>query len=169
MRKIQACRPKDNLTLLRMRKLQRIRLHEELSALARLLGEWYWQNEEMKEALPYQNPEYRRQRMEREVSRILGNPEHGYGTLQQRLNQDMDNILERLQADLPHLSQQEIFAFSYFVAGFDNALVAHLSALPSATAASALKNKLKDEFLKLRSPNKFEYLELLPAQKLPNW
>ena len=51
-------------------------------------------------------------------------------------------------------------------------MVSHLVGLDSDKMASAVKSRLKDEFLRMHSTYKFEYLEVLPylpAQQLPIW
>lgn len=154
---------------LKKRLDQRAQIEQELACLAPFLSEWFWQNDEMKEAKPYQDREFLRHRWEKGRYRLLGGPEFGYGELQKKMDQEMDGILQRLRADMPYLTDREFYAYTYFVAGFDNALVAHLAGISSAKAASALKSWLKGEFLKLNSPYKFEYLALLPPKQLPNW
>ena len=151
------------------RRKQRTRMQEELAPLTPFLAEWYWQNAEMKDAKPYQDPEFRLMRWKKGKNHLLGGPEFGYGELQKKMDREMDGVLKRLRADMPFLPNREFYAFTYFAAGFDNDLVAHLAGLSSAKEASMLKSRLKDAFLRLNSPSKFEYLELLPPRQLPNW
>ena len=103
---------------------------------------------------------------------VLGGPGYGHGYLQDSINMRMDDILTRLRNDLPFISDREYYAYSYFLAGFDNRMVAHLTGLPSDKIASSVRSRLKDEFLKMHSAYKFEYLEVLPylpASQLPKW
>ena len=155
--------------MLKARHDQRTRMQEELSYLAPFLAEWFWQNEEMKNAKPYQNLDFKKQRWKRGRDRLLGSPEFGYGELQKRMDREMDGILQSLKKDMPTLQDREFYALTYFAAGFDNALVAHLSGLSSTKEATMLKSRFKDAFLKMNSPRKFEYLELLPYRQLHNW
>ena len=155
--------------MLKARREQRTRMQQELACLSPFLTEWFWQHEEMKDAKPYQDPDFLIYRWKKGRFNLLGGPGFGYGELQKKMDREMDGILKRLKADMPYLSERDFFAYSYFAAGFDNALVAHLAGLPSANDAAVLKSRLKDAFLKLNSPSKFEYLELLPPRQLPNW
>jgi hypothetical protein len=169
MKKNLETAPKRGASVLKARREQRTRMQQELACLTPFLTEWFWQNEEMKEAKPYQDPEFLTYRWQKGRYYLLGGPGFGYGELQKKMDREMDGILKRLKADMPFLPESDFFAFSYFAAGFDNALVAHLAGLSSAKDASMLKTRLKDAFLKLNSPSKFEYLELLPPRQLPNW
>lgn len=144
-------------------------MQKELSYLAPFLSEWYWQNEDMKNARPYQNSEFIKQRWKKGRNRLLGSPEFGYGELQKRMDKEMDGILQSLKKDMPFLHERDFYAYTYFAAGFDNTLVAHLAGLSSAREASMLKSRFKDAFLRLNSPRKFEYLELLPFRQLQKW
>jgi hypothetical protein len=139
-----------------------------MACLSPILTEWFWQKDDMKEAKPYQDPEFLHQRWVKQRFLLLGGPGYGPGALQKKMDKEMNNVLQRLRADIPYLPEKDFFAYTYFVAGFDNSLVAHLIGLPSPKAASAVKSRLKDEFLRLNSPHKFEYLDLLPAKQLPN-
>lgn len=161
--------PKRSASVLKARREQRTRMQQELACLSPFLTEWFWQHEEMKDAKPYQDPDFLIYRWKKGRFNLLGGPGFGYGELQKKMDREMDGILKRLKADMPYLSERDFFAYSYFAAGFDNALVAHLAGLPSANDAAVLKSRLKDAFLKLNSPSKFEYLELLPPRQLPNW
>lgn len=161
--------PRQNAALLRQRSEQTIRLQEELICASELLHEWFWQTKDMKDAQMYQDPDYRRQRWERLRHILLGGPGYGDGLLQEKLNKEMDHILFRLKTDMPWLPEREYFAFTYFAAGFSNRLVAHLAGISNANAAAVTKCRMKDEFIKLSSPFKFEYLELLKPHKLSNW
>lgn len=143
---------------------RRIRLNEEFVLTGISISEWYWQNKEMADAKLYQDRSYLNQRWEREWRSQVGGPSFGYGALQKQMNATMDNILERLKADMPDISPDEFYAYSYFAAGFSTFLVAHLLGLKSAHDASAMKTRLKNELIILRSPYKHEYLELLPVQ-----
>ena len=161
--------PNRSASVLKARREQRTRMQQELACLSPFLTEWFWQHEEMKDAKPYQDPDFLIYRWKKGRFNLLGGPGFGYGELQKKMDREMDGILKRLKADMPYLSERDFFAYSYFAAGFDNALVAHLAGLPSANDAAVLKSRLKDAFLKLNSPSKFEYLELLPPRQLPNW
>ncbi len=169
MKKIKPRSQRSATPLLKLRRTQRSRLQEELFWLSAFLTEWFWQKIEMKNAKQYNDPEYRESRWQKIRIKMLGAPGQGDGLLQKRINDQMEDILKRLKADMPYLPETEYFAYSYFVAGFDNLLVAHLLGLPSAKIASSMKSRLKDEFLIIKSPNKFEYLEVLPQHQLPIW
>jgi len=161
--------PQGSASVIKERRNQRTQMQQELACLTPFLSEWYWQNVEMKDAIPYQDPDYLKLRWQKGKNRLLGGPGYGYGELQKKMDREMNGILKRLKADLPFLPERNFYAFTYYAAGFDNTLVAHLAGLSSATEAAMLKFRLKDTFLKLNSPNKFEYLELLPPRQLPNW
>ena len=169
MKKNLETSPKRGASVLKARREQRTRLEQELACLSPFFTEWFWHHEEMKDAKPYQDPDFLIYRWKKGRFNLLGGPGFGYGELQKKMDREMDGILKRLKADMPYLSERDFFAYSYFAAGFDNALVAHLAGLPSANDAAVLKSRLKDAFLKLNSPSKFEYLELLPPRQLPNW
>ena len=160
--------PKRSSSVLKARQEQRTKMQEDLSYLTPFLEEWFWQNEEMKNARPYQNSEFRKQRWKKGRNDLLGSPDSGYGELQKRMDKEMDGILLSLKKDMPSLAERDFFAYTYFAAGFDNTLVAHLVGLSSAQDAAALKNHFKDTFLKMNSERKFEYLELLPYRQQPN-
>lgn len=167
MKKIKAKSEHENGLLLQQRCKERILIREEIFLLACFLEEWYWQNKEMKDRKEYQDPEYILKRWGKIRHKILGGPGYGNGYLQEKINMSMENILVRLKKDIPYLPDSDYFAYSYFVAGFDNRMVAYLLGLESEKIASAVKGKLKDEFLIMHSPHKFEYLEVLPH--LPDW
>ena len=136
------------------------------------MEEWYWQNHAMKENEQYKDPEFLMKRWTKIRHQILGGPGYGHGYLQELINERMDNLLVRLKNDIPYIPEKEYYAYTYFIAGFDNRMVAYLVGLPSDKMASSVKSRLKDEFLRLNSPFKFEYLEILPylpARQLPNW
>ena len=168
MKRIQVKHPRGLAFLFKSRRIQRTRIQEELVWLSIFLEEWFWQNHDMKEANQYQEPEYILKRWEKLLQQVLGGPGYGDGILQDILNQRMGNLLVRLKADIPFIPETDYFAYSYFVAGFENHMVAHLLGFPSAKIVSAIKSRLKDQFLQIHSPYKFEYLELLRPQKLPN-
>lgn len=169
MKKTKAKGQRGNAALLKLRNRQRDSMLKELTWLIYFMEEWYWQSVEMKDAAQYKDPEYLMARWKKIRNGILGGPGYGDGMLQERLNEKMDNVLKRLKADLPHLKETEYYAFSYFAAGFDNLMVAHLLNLKSSKIASTLRSRIKAEFLLLQSEYKFEYLELVPLQQLPNW
>lgn len=161
--------PKSSAPLIKKRREQRTQMQMELACLAPFLSEWFWQNEEMKNAKPYQDRDFLIYRWKKGRYKMLGGPGYGYGELQKKMDKEMDGILTRLKEDMPFLPEKHFYAFTYFAAGFDNKLVAHLADLPTTKDATMLKSRLKDAFLKLSSPNKFEYLELLPQRQLPIW
>lgn len=160
--------PKRSSSVLKARQERKNRMLENLSFLTPFLEEWFWQNEDMKNARPYQNSDFRKQRWKRGMNRLLGSPESGYGELQKKMDMEMDGILLSLKKDIPSLTERDFFAYTYFAAGFDNTLVAHLTGLPSAHEAAQLKKHFKDTFLKMNSERKFEYLDLLPYRQQSN-
>ena len=165
-----AKRPRGSAPLLKLRRQQRILIREEIFLLASFMEEWYWQNLDMKDNEQYKDPEFLLKRWKKIRLQILGGPGYGNGYLQEVINLRMDDILIRLREDIPYIPDTDYFAYTYFLAGFDNRMVAHLVGLPSEKMASTIKCKLKDEFLRLRSAYKFEYLEVLPhlpAHQLP--
>ena len=136
------------------------------------MEEWYWQNQDMKNNERYKDPEFLLNRWKKIRLQILGGPGHGHGYLQEVINMRMDDILIRLREDIPYIPDKDYYAYTYFIAGFDNRMVSHLVGLDSDKMASAVKSRLKEEFLRLHSTYKFEYLEVLPylpAQQLPIW
>ena len=172
MKKIKAKSEQENGLLLELRAKERIHIREEIFLLACFMEEWYWQNREMKNRREYRDPEYLLKRWESIRHKILGGPGYGNGYLQDKINMSMENILVRFKEDLPFLRDTDYFAYSYFLAGFDNRMVAYLLGLESAKIASAVKGKLKYEFMISHSPHKFEYMAVLPhlpARQLPIW
>lgn len=172
MKRIMAKRPRGSASLLKLRSKQRILIREEIFLLASFMEEWYWQNQEMKDNEQYKDPEFLLKRWKKIRLQILGGPGFGHGYLQEVINLRMDGILERLREDIPFIPETDYFAYTYFLAGFDNRMVAHLVGLSSDKIASSVKSRLKDEFLRLHSSYKFEYLEVLPylpARQLPIW
>ena len=172
MKKCAAKHPGRNSSLLKLRRKQRILIREQIFMVAVFLEEWYWQNQEMKDNEQYKDPEYLLSRWKRMRYQVLGGPEYGHGLLQEIINMRMNDILTRLREDIPYIPEKDYYAYTYFVAGFNNRTVAHLVGLNSEKTASAIKSRLKDEFLRLHSTYKFEYLEVLPrlsAPQLPIW
>ena len=167
MKRTKAKAPREIAPILKLRNQQRKLIHEEIFLLACFMDEWYWQTQEVKVNEQYKDPEFILRRWRLTRNKVLGGPGYGDGYLQRAINARMDDVLVRLRQDFPYLSDSDYFAYSYFVAGFDNRTVAHLTGLPSDKMASAVKSRLKDELLKLHSPHKFEYLEILPY--LPAW
>lgn len=164
--------PCRSASLLKQRRKQRILIREQLFLLAIFMEEWYWQNKEMKNNERYKDPEFLLQRWKKIRLQILGGPGYGHGYLQEIINLRMDDLLIRLREDIPYIPDKDYYAYSYFVAGFDNRTVSHLLDLDSDKSASAVKSRLKEEFLRMHSSYKFEYLEVLPylpAQQLPIW
>lgn len=172
MKKCTAIRPRRNASILKLRRKQRILVREQIFMFAFFLEEWFWQTEEMKDNKQYKDPDFLMRRWQKMRYQVLGGPGYGHGLLQEIINLRMNDILTRLREDDPQLSEKDYYAYSYFVAGFNNRTVAHLVGLDSEKTASSLKSQLKDSFLRLNSPYKFEYLEVLPlmtARQLPIW
>ena len=138
-----------------LRCAQRRRLNEEMVNLSVFLARWF-----LAEELHYTD-EYRRARCMETVRQILGGPE-GPGLLQQRINEEMDGILDRLQADFPSLQPEEILVYSYSMAGFTNNLSARLAGLRRDNAVSVIRNRLRTRICRSGSPHMEEYLTLLP-------
>ena len=164
--------PCRSASLLKLRRKQRILIREQIFLLANFIEEWYWQNQEMKDNVRYQDPEFLLRRWKKIRLQILGGPGYGHGYLQEIINMRMDDILIRLREDIPYIPDKDYYAYSYFIAGFDNRMVSHLVGLDSDKMASSVKSRLKEEFLLLHSSYKFEYLEVLPylpAEQLPIW
>ena len=167
-----AKRPRGLAPLLNLRRKQRLLIQKEICLLAYFMEEWYWQNKDMKDKEQYKDPEFLLKRWKKIRLQILGGPGEGHGYLQDIINSRMDNLLVRLKNDLPFIPETDYYAYTYFLAGFDNRMVAHLTGLPSEKVASAVKTRLKNHFLLMHSAYKFEYLEVLPhlpPQQLPNW
>ena len=167
-----AKRPRGSASLLKLRREQRILIREEIFLLACFMEEWYWQNRDMKDNKLYQDPDFLLKRWGKIRHLILGGPGFGDGFLQDVINGRMDNLLIRLKKDIPYIPDKDYFAYSYFLAGFDNRMVAHLVDLKSEAIASTVRSRLKDEFLRMHSEYKFEYLEVLPhlhLRELPFW
>ncbi len=172
MKKVKARSSHVSAHFLKLRSKERVLIREEIFLLACFMEEWYWQNREMKDREEYKDPEFILKRWKKVRHRILGGPGHGNGYLQEKINMSMDNILVRLKKDMPYILDTDYYAYSYFLAGFDNRMVAYLLELESEKMASTVKGKLKDDLLTLHSPHKFEYLEVLPhlpARQLPIW
>lgn len=162
MKRISAKRPGGSASLLKLRQKQRNQLRKEIGLLSVFMEEWYWQNTDVKENVLYKDPGFIQARWTKIRHQLLGGPGYGDGMLQESINEIMDNILVRLKQDIPYIQETDYFAYTYFIAGFDNRLVAHLLELPSEKMASTIKSRLKDQFLLVHSPYKFEYLEILP-------
>ena len=140
-----------------LRQQQCEQLHHQVELLSVILDEVYLEMD-----LPF-TPEYRHDRIVRLIVSLLGSPQED-GWLQNWINQEMDNVLDRLQEDLPDLTREERLIFSYSAAGFSNNLSSRLAGLSSDNATSVLRTRLKKEIRRLRSENKEEYLSLLPTK-----
>lgn len=143
------------LSMNNLRCAQRRRLNEEMVNLSVFLARWF-QAEEL-----HYTDEYRRARCMETVRQILGGPD-GPGLLQQRINEEMDGILDRLQADFPKLQTEELLVYSYSMAGFTNNLSARLAGLRRDNAVSVIRNRLRTRIRLSGSPYMEEYLTLLP-------
>ena len=162
--KNEAISPTKSTVVIDKCKEQKNRMKKELSVASAFLTEWFWQNVDMKNAIPFQDPDYLRQRWKREFYKQLGAPSYGYGELQKRMDKEMDGVLKRLRAEDIKLTDNDFYAFSYTAAGLDNVLIAHLLEIPKPQDVALLKHHLKNTFLRLKSPYKFEYLALLASR-----
>ena len=138
-----------------LRRAQRRRMNEETVYLSIFLARWF-----LMEEMCYTD-EYRRKKCMETLREMLGGPE-GPGLLQQRINEVMDGILDRLQADFPDLHTVELLVFSYSMAGFTNNLSARLAGLRRDNAVSVIRNRLRSRIRRSGSPYMEEYLTLLP-------
>ncbi len=138
-----------------LRFTQKKKLVEETVGLAIFSAEWI-----LAEDLNYTD-EYRTQKCMKKLRELLGGPD-GPGLLQKKMNEEMDGIMDRLQADFPKLKQEELLVFSHSVAGLTNDLSARLANLSCSIAVSVIRNRLRGQIRTSSSPNAAEYLALLP-------
>ena len=143
--------------LLLLRESQKKMMQVEMSCMAQVIKELYYQDD-LK-----MSDETRQRRMGELIHKLLGGPD-GPGDLQKKMDRTMDGILQRLQEDFPQLGWQEILMFSYAAAGFSSELSYHLAGLSCSNAASVARSRLKRTIQYSHSPHKQEYLSLLPAK-----
>ena len=139
------------------RHYQKQRINEEVVLLCIFAAEWFLM-EEM-----HFTDEYRREKCLEKLREILGGP-NKRGYLQERMNQEMDGVLDRLSLDFKNIKPIEVLIFSHGTAGLTNDLSARLAGLSCARAASVIKSRLRERFLLSRSPRAQEYLALLPQK-----
>ena len=148
---------KRRLTQAQRRFVQKRKMNKELVNLAVFAACWF-----QAEDLHYTDS-FRRKRCLDKLRELLGGPD-GPGLLQIKMNQKMDGILDRLQADFPDLRLEEQIAFTHAAAGLTNDLSARLIGLRTPYAASVLKSRLRERILCSGSPHTDEYLVLLPPK-----
>ena len=145
------------MTLEKFRFKQKKRINSELVCLYVFAADWFFT-----EDLHYTD-DHRRKYLLRELRKILGGPE-GFGILQNKMNEEMDGILDRMQADLEGIHQQDLLVYSHSVAGLTNDLSARVAGLSGATAVSVIRNRLRERIEHSASPFAQEYLALLPKK-----
>ena len=149
---------RDNYkSLEELRFFQKKQINAELVCLAVFAAEWLFT-----EDLHYTDA-YRKEKCMQKLREILGGPD-GPGMLQEKMNEEMDGILDRLQTDYPDLKPESILVYSHTVAGLTNDLSARLAGLSSARAVSVIRNRLKERIHGSSSPYVSEYLALLPQK-----
>lgn len=139
------------------REFQRVYVHHELVCLAVFVTRWA-QCEQMG-----LSDAYRMKRCRKQLQRMLGGPE-GFGWLQEKLNREMNGILDRLKRDIPGITHLQLLVFSYSAAGFTNDLTAFLAGLKSPMHASVIRNRLRERIIQMELPDCEEYLALLPKK-----
>ena len=113
------------------RHYQKQRINEEVVLLCIFAAEWFLM-EEM-----HFTDEYRREKCLEKLREILGGP-NKRGYLQERMNQEMDGVLDRLSLDFKNIKPIEVLIFSHGTAGLTNDLSARLAGLSCARAASGM-------------------------------
>ena len=139
-----------------IRLAQKRKINEEVVYLSVFAAEWIF-TEDM-----HYTDEHRRQKC-MEKLRVLGGPEKA-GYLQQRMNKEMDGVLDRLRNDFKDIKPVEVLIFCYGTAGLTSDLSARLAGLSGAKAASVIKSRLRERFRLSDSPYAKEYLALLPQK-----
>lgn len=147
----------QRLSQAQIRFAQKKRMNQETVTLAIFAARWF-----EAEDLQYMDS-FRRQKCLEKLRELLGGPEKP-GLLQEKMNQVMDGVLDRLKADFPKLRHQELLIFTYAAAGLTNDLSARLAGLSSARAVSVLKCRLRERIRLSGSPYTEEYLVLLPLK-----
>ena len=132
-------------------------MHHELVCLALFASQWM-DAEEM-----HYTDAYRRKRCMGLLHQLLGSVK-APGLLQEKMNREMHGILNRLHQEFPTLSKKSILVFSYSAAGFTNDFTAKLAGLGGPEDASRIKTRLRARIEASDSPNKKEYLALLPRK-----
>ena len=139
------------------RHYQKQRINEEVVLLCIFAAEWF-----LTEELHFTD-EYRREKCLEKLRDILGGADRR-GYLQERMNQEMDGILDRISVDFSNIKPIEVLIFSHGIAGLTNDLSARLAGLSCARAVSVIKSRLRERLLQSRSPRAQEYLALLPQK-----
>lgn len=140
-----------------LRYKQKRKINQEVVLLCIFAAEWF-QTEDMA-----YTDEFRRKRCLDTLREILGGPEKP-GYLQERMNEKMDGVLDRLCADFEDLRPRDILIFCYAAAGLTSDLSARLAGLSGPGAARVIKSRLRERILLSDSPYAQEYLALLPKK-----
>ena len=110
--------------------------------------------------------ERKRQRTREFLEMLLGGPRQ-FGLLQMELNAETCGILERLQKELPNLSDREVLIFSYSAFGFSNRIISVILDIPNENYVGTLRSRLRKRIERLDSPYKEEYLTFIPRNYCP--
>lgn len=137
-------------------KLSR-RMNREFVSLAVFAARWF-----QTEDLRYTDT-FRQQKCLDKLRELLGGPD-GPGLLQDRMNREMDGILDRLMAEFPNLRWKDVLIFSHSAAGFTNDLSARLAGFGSPVSVSVVRSRLRERIGRSSSAHAQEYLALLPRK-----
>ena len=97
--------------------------------------------------------------VKRQVS-VIANDEENQDRFISLVNASLDNIVDKLQQDLPNHSTQDFRFLTYIIAGFDAKTIANLMDYSVGTVYTK-KNRLKTEISGLSSPNREFYLDYI--------
>ena len=97
--------------------------------------------------------------VKRQVS-VIANNEENQDRFVSLVNASLDNIVDKLQQDLPNHSTQDFRFLTYIMAGFDAKTIANLMDYSVGTVYTK-KNRLKTEISGLSSQNREFYLEYI--------
>lgn len=97
--------------------------------------------------------------VKRQVS-VIANDEENQDRFISLVNASLDNIVDKLQQELPNHSTQDFRFLTYIIAGFDAKTIANLMDYSVGTVYTK-KNRLKTEISGLSSPNREFYLDYI--------
>ena len=148
---------KRRLTQAQLRFCQKKRMNQETVNLAVFAACWL-QTEDL-----HYIDSFRRKKCLEKLRELLGGPDKP-GQLQEKMNREMDGVLDRLKADFPNLRYKDLLIFSHAAAGLTNDLSARLAGLSCGRSVSVIKSRLREQILDSDSPYAEEYLALLPPK-----
>jgi hypothetical protein len=76
------------------------------------------------------------------------------------VNESLDNIIDKLRADLPNHKEQDFLFLTYVMAGFDSTVISSLTGY-SVGSVYTKKYNLKKELSELQSPYRDYYLSFI--------